>query len=188
MDLHTKIMPALKKRSHPFLFFFILAVLYHFFILQTRASEGIDHYYVRYDIKSSRNRVIDTNLLMIPSKNEFRSENFSYFLTSTLVTLVPGQAKEDIHLKAKENAVKSILESSGLKSVQTRDLDTVVSYEGAIITPIMIVENTCDPDQGTCLFTMQVMFSPISFPDQWEKQKFGYKIKQIFYDFFQLFK
>ena len=50
------------------------------------AYEGIETFYVRYDIKSSKNRMTDSNLLMIPAKNEFRAEKFSQILVSGVIS------------------------------------------------------------------------------------------------------
>ncbi len=181
-------MPRNKNVSFLYLKICILLVVIQGLALPIQATQAIDHYYARYDIKSSGHRIVDTNLLMIPSKNEFRSEKFSLILTSSLVKIIPGQAEEDMLMRAKKTAVKSILETHGLKSVQTRDQDTVVSYEGAVITPIKVIETVCDPKQNTCRVSVSVMFSPLSFPDQWEKQKLAYKIKQFFNDFFGFLK
>lgn len=165
------------------------ALLLFFFmpIITTHASEGITTYYIRYDVKSSKNRIIDDKLLMVPSKNDFRAEKFSQISTTGVISSAPGESNISIDKRIRANSLKTILVNNGLKSVKTRDYDTVISYEGVVITPLNILKNTCDNEQNSCFYEVQVEFSPIAFPDKWETLNMKNRIKKIFYDFFQLF-
>lgn len=147
-------------------------------------AQGIRQYYARYDLKSSRHRITDANLLMVPAENEFRAENFSYILTVIRISLTAGESDDVFVQKARERAIISTLETHGLKSVTAKDTDTVVSYEGAVITPVEILDTRCDTDQRTCVVSARVRFSPLSFPDQWERQNLGFRIKRFFKEFF----
>ena len=64
----------------------------------------------------------------------------------------------------------------------------MVSYEGAINTPLNILKNTYNEEQNNYVYDVQVEFSPIAFPDQWETLNMKHKIKKIFHDFLQFFK
>ena len=152
------------------------------------AYEGIGTYYIRYDVKSSRNKITGDNLLMIPAKNDFRAENFSQISTTGVISAAPGESKISVEKRIKNNSLKAILVNNGLKSVKAKDVDTVISYEGVIITPLNILKNTYNEDQNNYSYEVQVEFSPIAFPDKWETLNIKHRIKEIFYDFFQLFK
>ena len=128
------------------------------------------------------------DLLMVPAKNDFRAENFSQISTTGVISAAQGKSKKSIEKQIRENALKSILVKNGLKSVKTKDYDTVISYEGVIITPLNILKNTYNEEQDNFIYEIQVEFTPIAFPDQWETLNMKHKIKEIFYNFFQLFK
>jgi len=157
----------------------------------TKASEGIDHYYVRYDFKSSRNQITDARLTMVPAENEFRAENFSLSQVSGVISS-PGQeskqSKQSMEKRVKESALKNLLENKGLKSVKTQNNDTIVSYEGVVITPMDISILAYDAGRGGYGYRARIQFSPIAFPDQWEDLKFKHRIKEFFHNFFMLFK
>ncbi|HGY10770.1 MAG TPA: hypothetical protein ENK36_00200 [Desulfobacterales bacterium] len=153
-----------------------------------QAYEGIETYYIRYDVKSSRNKITGDDLLMIPAKNDFRAENFSQISTTGVISAAQGKSKKSIEKQIRDNALKSILVKNGLKSVKTKDYDTVISYEGVIITPLNILKNNYNEEQNNFIYEVQVEFTPIAFPDQWETLNMKHKIKEIFYNFFQLFK
>jgi len=153
-----------------------------------QAYEGIETYYIRYDVKSSRNKITGDDLLMIPAKNDFRAENFSQISTTGVISAAQGKSKKSIEKQIRDNALKSILVKNGLKSVKTKDYDTVISYEGVIITPLNILKNNYNEEQNNYIYEVQVEFTPIAFPDQWETLNMKHKIKEIFYNFFQLFK
>ncbi len=152
------------------------------------AQEGLKNYYIRYDIKSSKHKIVDANLLMIPAKEDFRAEEFLKISTSGVIFLTPGESKNTLYQLAKEQALKSVLEKKGLKSVKTKDSDTVISYEGAVITPVEITEKSYNEDKNTYHYEAKIEFSPIAFPDKWKSLGMKYKIKRAFTDFLELFK
>jgi len=152
------------------------------------AYEGIETYYVRYDVKSSKNKIVDDALLMVPAEKEFRAENFSQISTTGVISAAPGESKLSVEKRIRDSSLKNILVNKGLKSIKTKDYDTVISYEGVFIAPLNILKNTYNEKQGNYFYAVQVEFSPIAFPDRWETLNMKYKIKEIFHDFFQLFK
>ncbi len=153
-----------------------------------KASEGIDRYYVRYDIKSGKNKITDERLTMVPANNDFRAEKFSPSLVSNVISADPGESKQAIDTLAKENALKNVLEQKGLRSVKAQNHETIISYEGMIITPVSLTVLPYDDAQGGYGYTARVQFAPIAFPDQWENLKMKHRIKEFFHDFFLLFK
>jgi len=164
--------------------FLLITVL----ITTTCAHEGIETYYIRYDVISSKNRIMNDRLSMIPAKNEFRAENFSLISTTGVISAVSGESQISMDKRIKNNSLKAILVNNGLKSVKAKDYDTVISYEGVIITPLNILKNTYNKEQNNYFYEVRVEFSPISFPDRWETLNMKYRVKEIFHDFFQLFK
>jgi hypothetical protein len=180
-------MPADYKRLLLCLWYFILSTIW-VFIPTTYPDEGIDSYYIKYDIKSSKNKVVGDNLLMIPSKNDFRMEKFSRISISGVISAAPGESNESTQQRIKENALKNILINNGLKSVKTKDYDTVISYEGVIKTPLTLKKNTYLEEQNEYVYEAMVDFCPIAFPDKWETLNMKHRIKEMVYDFFQLFK
>ncbi len=160
------------------------------------AGQGIGCYYIRYDIKSSNNRIVDSTLVMVPADREFRAAVFSTLRAGGGTTAAPGDSTEQSLARAQENALKQLLEQRGLKSVATRSsvfsgqtaaMETVVSYEGAVVPPIEIVEQGYLPQKGAFTAVFLVRFSPIAFPDQWKWLKFKSTLKSIFQDMVSLF-
>jgi hypothetical protein len=155
---------------------------------RAKASEGIDHYYIRYDFKSTRNQITDARLTMVPADNGFRAENFSLSQISGVISSHGQEPKQAMEKRVKESALKNLLENKGLKSIKARNHDTIVSYEGVIITPMDISILAYDTGRGGYGYTARIQFSPIAFPDQWERLEFKHKIKDFFHDFFMFFK
>ena len=176
-------MPGKYKRYLLFTLPLTAFIIFTAYIPLIQAYEGLETYYVRYDIKSSKNKIIDDNLLMIPAKNEFRAEKFSQIATTGVISADSNWAKISVDKKIRDDALKTILVKNGLKSVKTKDLDTVLSYEGVIITPVKILKHTYNEDHKNYSYEARVEFSPVSFPDRWETLNMKYLIKQKFYDF-----
>ncbi len=143
---------------------------------------------MRYDVKSSKNRIINDNLLMVPANKDFRTEKFSHFSTTGAISAAPGESKITIDRQIRDNALKTILMNHGLKSIKTKDHDTVASYEGIIITPVNIIQKTYNERQNNYFYKARIEFSPIAFPDKWKSLNMKYKLKELFYDFLQLLK
>lgn len=173
----------------PFKFLVIVTILFNCFQVPVlKAYEGIQKYYVRYEVKSSRNRIKNENLLMIPVKNEFRSEKFSHQIISGAISADSGFKNKHIDLIIQEDALKTILKNEGLKSVHIKDVDTIISYEGAILSPINILSKSYDPTENRYQYNLEIEFSPIAFPDQWKNKKNVHNLKSIISDFLELFK
>ena len=186
--LYTKSMPDIYKKHLLVTLLLVPIVMFINSSITIHAYEGIETYYIRYDVKSSKNKIMGDDLLMIPAKNDFRAENFSQISTTGVISAAPGESKISVEKRIKNNSLKAILVDNGLKSVKVKDVDTVISYEGVIITPLNILKNTYNEKKNIFLYEVQVEFSPIAFPDKWETLKIKDRIKEVFYDFFQLFK
>ncbi len=173
----------------PFLKIIKLIVVLLFFITsQSLSYEGIETYYIRYDIKSSKNKTTNDNLVMIPAMNEFRTKSFSLKSISGTISADPDGSNKSIDDRVQHHALKTLLVHNGLKSVSSKDLDTVLSYEGVIITPLKIINKTYIEYENQYKYDAQIEFSPIAFPNEWEKLHMKNKIKNLFSDFFELFK
>jgi len=151
------------------------------------ADEGISCFYVRYDIKSSNNKISDRNLLMIPDSNEFRAEKFSQINVAGVISADSKQNQISVEKMVREDSLKAILVKNGLQSVNTKDFDTVISYEGVIITPVKILKTVYNENQNTYSYEVLIEFSPIAFPDKWETLNMKYRIKKTLNNFFELF-
>lgn len=148
---------------------------------------AINTYYIRYDIKSSKHQLTDENLLMIPAKDEFRAEKFALISLPCVISLTPGESKKQILQRAKNQALQNILREKGLRSVQSKNLMTIISYEGVILSPIDILGIPGD-NPAQFAYTAQFGFSPLAFPDQWQNLKLSTTIKEKLNDFFSFFK
>ena len=110
--LYTKIMPEYYKKHllvtlllGPIMMLIASSITIH-------AYEGIKTYYIRYDVKSSRHKIIGDDLLMIPAKNDFRAENFSQISTTGVISAAPGESKISVEKRIKNNSLKAILVNS----------------------------------------------------------------------------
>lgn len=159
-----------------------------FLIRPVFADEGISFFYIRLDIKSSKNIIQDENLIMVPVDSDFRAEKFSQVSVSGVISAASGESNESVRKRIKENALKNILVNNGLKSVKTKDYDTVLSYEGVIIPPLNLTKHIYVEEQNGYKYEVRVDFSPLSFPDRWEALNLKHKIKELVNDFFQFFK
>jgi hypothetical protein len=173
------------------LYFFLAgAVVFHVFdgVAHSHSQEGIASYYVRYDVKTQKNSLTEDRLLMIPSTDDFRADNFSQVSAAGEISAISGESAAALEKRIRDNALKAILVENGLKSLAAKDTDTVVSYEGVMVPPFIILNHTYNKAQRTWVYTAAVLFSPIAFPDQWETQHLKHRIKSYFDDFFHLFK
>jgi hypothetical protein len=182
-------MPRFSNKSIlPFLIWIIFLFLIVLVPSQASCNEGIELYYIRYDVKTSKHQIVDTNLIMIPCENEFRAENFSTIQTYGAISATFNESENTLTKFAKENAIISLLRTNGLRSVKGKDYDTVVSYEGAIKTPVIILEKGLVQKNNSYFVKIQANFSPVAFPDKWENLKTKSKIKEFFSNFISLFK
>ncbi|WP_245569052.1 hypothetical protein [Desulfobacter curvatus] len=149
--------------------------------------KGISTYYIRFDLKSSSQRITDGKLTMVPAYEEFRAAKFSYFPISGIIPALPQETARTIEAKVKQNAFIQLLEQKGLKSVTTLNYDTIVSYEGCVQVPITLLISPYDDKNKGYPYTARVLFSPLSFPDQWESLRRRFKMKEILDNFFLFF-
>ncbi len=152
------------------------------------AYEGIQTYYIRYDIKTSNNKIVEDNLIMVPAENEFRAENFSQIRVKGAISADPQDSEPGVSKKIREDAMKTALMKHGLKSIKTKDNDTVLSCEGAVITPLTIIKKVYNRQKGTYVYTIRMQFAPIAFPDRWNRLGVKYRIRELMHDFIQFFK
>ncbi|MCK5097152.1 MAG: hypothetical protein KAR45_03575, partial [Desulfobacteraceae bacterium] len=95
-------MPVLlKKPIILFLFITIFSLLIAFTPASASSSEGIGLYYIRYDVKTSKHQIVDTNLIMIPGENEFRAENFSVIQTYGAISATYNESENTLTKFAK---------------------------------------------------------------------------------------
>ena len=125
---------------------------------------------------------------MIPAEREYRRENFSPVSVPGLITTSAQSSKQEIENRAKKTALIQILEQKGLKSVTTRNSDTILSYEGMVFTPVSLKIAPYDSNKNGYPFIADVYFASMAFPDQWESLQYQFKVKRIFEDFILLFK
>lgn len=174
------------------LIIFLLIIVFSsaFNIIGSNASsiDGIKSYYVRYDVKLSKNKITDDNVSMIPAENDFRANTFSFIVIKGQISGLPNASDINIIKRIKNNSLKAVLLKNGLKSVKAKDNETTMSYEGAIVTPLTILQKTYNKQKQIYVYKIQVQFSPLAFPDEWKVLSLKHKIKTFFNDFFQLFK
>lgn len=172
--------------------FFILII----FPALTYSENNLSLYYVRFDIKSVDNRIERSNLLIIPSKDEFRQEKFAPFVISGSADYkATGSKGVNIQTRAAHNAIRNFLEVNGLESVKSQSTSvnglahdqTVVSFEGAVKLPYKIINGTFNTETGIYSVTIELLFAPLAFPDQWENMLLQYKIKSLFNEFKSFF-
>lgn len=170
--------------------FITCIVLLLAFSLPVSAYEGLQTYYIRYDVKSSKNKIVEDHLLMVPAENDFRAENFSVITVSGAISADPAGTDTDrsVANRIQEDCLQSVLVQRGLKSIKTKDTDTIISYEGVISAPVRISKNTYISHLNHFSYTTQVEFSPIAFPDRWDKLNIQFQLKQKLNDFFDLFR
>jgi hypothetical protein len=147
----------------------------------------ISTYYIRFDLKSSSQRITDGKLTMVPAEEEFRAAKFSCFPISGIIPALPQEANRTIEAKVKQNAFIQLLEQQGLKSVKALNYDTIVSYEGCVQVPISLFISPYDDKSKGFPYTARVVFSPLNFPDQWESLRHRFKIKKLLDNFFLFF-
>ncbi|MCG8688820.1 MAG: hypothetical protein MI892_28380 [Desulfobacterales bacterium] len=153
----------------------------------TKGSQGIQTYYIRFDLKTSKHKISNGKLTMVPAERDFRPENFSQIPVNGLVTASPQEANQTIEIMVKKNAFIQILEQKGLKSVTTLNHDTIISYEGIVLTPVAIQISSYDTNLHGFPYSAQVMFAPLAFPAQWWAKKQQFKIKELLNNFFLFF-
>jgi len=186
-NLYTKTMPNPCTRLTVWLLIFFSLSSMPGLTLSATASGDLTRYYTRYDVKYSKNQLINDHLLMVPAKNEFRAEIFSQLVTKGVISAGSDTSETAVNQKIQENSIKTVLVNHGLTSVTTKDYETVVSYEGVVVTPLKIAQKTYDAGQNTWTYEVWVRFGPIAFPDRWDALRIKQTVKNMLNEFFQLF-
>lgn len=187
LNNHSRFVPCLTKKKGQCLTASIILILICLKPLSAGHLEGISIYYIRFDLKSSSQRITDGKLTMVPAHKDFRAANFSYFPVSGIIPALPQEAARTIEDKAKQNALIQLLEQKGLKSVKALNNDTIISYEGCVRMPVSLFISPYDDKNKGFPYTARVFFSPLSFPDQWESLGRRFKIKELLNNFFHFF-
>ena len=184
---HSKFIPRFIKKNGRLFTTGIILILICSKHLAAGPLKEITTYYIRFDLKSSSQRITDGKLTMVPANEEFRAANFSYFPISGIIPALPQEMAQTIEAKAKQNAFIQLLEQKGLKSVRTLNYDTIISYEGCVQMPVALFISPYDDKNKGFPYTARVLFSPLSFPDQWESLRRRFKIKKLLDNFFLFF-
>ena len=187
LSSYSKFVPCPIKKIRRRLFMGIILVLICLKPLFAGHLEGITTYYIRFDFKSADHRITDGKLTMVPANQDFRAANFSYFPVSGIILALPQETRQTIEAKAKQNALIQLLEQNGLKSVKTLNNDTIISYEGCVQMPVSLFISSYDDKNKGFPYSARVLFSPLSFPDQWESLSRRFKIKELLNNFFLFF-
>nr|WP_320191887.1 hypothetical protein [uncultured Desulfobacter sp.] len=184
---YSKFVPCSRKKNGLRLITGMLLLLICMKTLAADPLNEISTYYIRFDLKSSSQRITDGKLTMVPAHEEFRAAKFSCFPISGIIPASPQEANQTIEAKVKQNAFIQLLEQQGLKSVKTLNYDTIVSYEGCVQMPIALLISPYDDKNKGFPYTARILFSPLSFPDQWDSLRQRFKIKKLLDNFFLFF-
>jgi hypothetical protein len=187
LNNHSKFVPCFIKKTGRLFITGIVLVLICLKPLVAEPLKEISTYYIRFDLKSSSQRITDGKLTMVPAHEQFKAANFSYFPISGIVPARPQEMGQSIEAKAKQNAFIQLLEQKGLKSVTTLNYDTIISYEGCVQMPVALFISPYDDKNKGFPYTARVLFSPLSFPDQWESLRHRFKIKKLLDNFLLFF-
>ena len=130
------------------------------------------NYYVRAEVMSANGIIVNTDLIMVPARKEFRTAKFQTIIVGGNA---PTGSQPDCLTAARHNAIVILLMQNGLKSIYSRQythnskLQTVVvmRYEGVVRQPLEILDSRYQPDGSGCSANWSMRYSPIAFPDQW---------------------
>lgn len=180
-------MPYMTKNTIYGFFLSWLSITIAFTPSIAKGFQGIQTYYIRFDLMASKHKISNGRLTMVPAERDFRPENFSQVPVTGLVTASTQESSQTIEFMVKKKSFIKILEQKGLKSVSTMNHDTIISYEGMVLTPVAIQISPYDNTLKGYPYSAQVLFAPLAFPDQWAAQKQKFQIKEILNNFFLFF-
>lgn len=149
--------------------------------------------YIRLDIRTVNGMEVESNLLMLPAKDDYRTTTFSAF---NVEGSCPFEAKPDTLSAAKHDAFKKLLTSFGVRSIRntsethsTRIHDeSILSYEGFIKTPYDIVSQRYDPEKKIFSIAMEVSFAPLAYPPEWSFLYFKKKLYEVLHNMISVFR
>ncbi len=157
-------------------------------LVNANTFQGIKMYYIRYEIFSLRHKVAKDTLTMVPAQNNQTWEKLSAYTIPGFLTGDPLESDAALEVRVKEQFLKKVLEQKGLKSVRTQDVNTIVTYEALVETPVTIQINSYDTAKGGYPYTAQVNVAPMAFPDQrgrlWTKSKFKRLLNEVIQFFY----
>lgn len=180
-----------EQKIRPYKFLLCL-IIFFLFLPQISAKES-KLYYVKYNVETENGTFSGSNLSMVPAAKEFRINNFK-------AIKIKGQsikdAKTDNISSAKHNAITNLLIRHGLQSITNKKAlfnlilreKTVMSYEGVIKHPYKILNQGYLENESAYYIEMEVLFSPISFPDKWSYLYIKQKITNMFTATISIFK
>lgn len=127
---------------------------------------------------------------MFPAPEEYRTDNWKIL---TVSVSVPEQPGEDGRMLALKTAWERLLIEKGTRSVTGRSESfdchlqsrLTLRYEGVIDEPIRIVSFV--RDNHHLHLSLETKFSPLAFPEDWEKLRKNRKRKEDFKDILSVF-
>ena len=149
--------------------------------------------YIRTDIKTINGRESESNLLMVPAQDDYRTTTFTvYEITGSC----PDNAKPDPVSAAKHDAFKQLLTSFGAKSIRNNSVTTnarlhdesVLSYEGFIKTPYKIRSQGYTHETKTFSVVIEVSFAPLAHPPEWTFRYFKKKLYETLHNMVSVFR
>jgi len=187
IKLNTIFMPWILKKTIPWLIPAYLLMSIALNPLNAGSHKGITTYYIRFDTSSLNHKIINETLIMVPAESDYRSENFAQIPLSHVVSASPQTSNRSLENMVKKEAFIRLLEEKGLKSINTMNQNTVISYEGMVQIPVNIRIGPYDKKIGGYTYTAQIRFASLAFPDKWETLQQKFRVKEILNDFFLLF-
>lgn len=150
-------------------------------------------FHIRYDIDTENGQFTGSRLTMTPADNEYRAEDFRLLKITGQSDILP---ETDSISSAKNNALKDLLISHGLKSISSKhglfnmiaSDKSMMSYEGLVKHPFHIIHEGYLEGQDKYRIEMEVWFSPVSFPDKWSYLYIKKKMKDAFSDMISVFR
>ncbi|WP_179953413.1 hypothetical protein [Desulfobotulus mexicanus] len=114
----------------------------------------------------------ESRLIMFPAPEEYRTDNWKI---QTVSVKIPEQPGEDGRMLALKTAWERLLIEEGTRSITGRSESfdrhlqsrLTLRYEGVITEPIRIISFVRENDH--LHLTLETKFSPLAFPEDWEK-------------------
>jgi hypothetical protein len=162
--------------------FFFLICIFTPCVQNTHASgTAPDIFYIRSDIKITNGQESENKLLMVPAQNDYRVTSFTPY-TIRGISLLPEVT--DAVSVAKQDALKHLLKTYGVKSIQNKSIskeghihdETILSFEGFIKIPYTVLQQTVNKDNHTFEIKLEVSFAPLAYPSAWTFQYYKKKL------------
>ncbi len=179
--------------------FLLLTVLTGAFARWPEVSRAVDGatengavYYIRLDQKSRNGTYVTDALTMVPADEDYRRSAFRKMSVSGQIL---AASITDPLSAARNDAYERLLIQEGTKSIRSktrRDTgssleESVVSYEGYVLTPHTVTSQEYSKDGTVFTVTMDVDFAPMALPPEWSFRYVRKKIGDAFDYFLSLF-